>query len=137
MVPVTGVATWLPLARVPLWLTVPAERACELLLTVEEELLVAERACELPAERAVELLLTEDWLPEDRVVLDPLERVALLPLERELLPVERVTCWLLPEERVVLPEERLVELEDERLLEELLLLERVVVVPPPERVERD
>jgi hypothetical protein len=46
----------------------------------------------------------------------------LLLLERdtcELLPDERVVCWLLPLERLE--------------LEELLPVERVVVEPPPER----
>lgn len=159
MVPVTAWAVPL-VARVSLC-TVAAleERAWELLVTAEEELLLEleERACEpllteeLPDERVVTLL--------ERVLLVPEDRVALLPPERELLPVERLTCWLLPEERltcellpeerVVLPEDRLTcwllplervvlpELEDERLLEELLPLERVVVVPPPEREERD
>lgn len=142
--PVTGGATWLP-----------AERACELLLTVEVDEL-------LPAERACELLLTEEVLPLERTVV-PEERVVcwllpeerltweLLPEERVVLPVERVTCWLLPEERltwellpeerVVVPEERVVcwlpvEREDERL-PEVLLLERVAEEPPPEREERD
>ena len=117
------------------------ERAWELLVTAEEELLLEreERACEpllteeLPDERVVTLLERvvvplerEVEVPLERVVLVPEDRVALLPPERELLPVERVTCWLLPEERV---------LELERLLEELLELpvERVVVEPPPER----
>jgi hypothetical protein len=119
------------------------ERAWELLVTAEEELLLEreERACEpllteeLPDERVVTLLERvvvplerEVEVPLERVVLVPEDRVALLPPERELLPVERLTCWLLPEERV---------LELERLLEELLPLERVVVVPPPEREERD
>ena len=136
------------------------ERAWELLVTAEEELLLEleERACEpllteeLPDERVVTLL--------ERVVLVPLERVVVLvPLERVvvLVPLDRVACWLLlllerltcelllplereleelPEERVtcwLLPEERVLELE--RLLEELLELpvERVVVEPPPER----
>ena len=134
------------------------ERAWELLVTAEEELLLEleERACEplpteeLPDERVVTLL--------ERVLLVPLERVEL-PLERVvvLVPLDRVACWLLlllerltcelllplereldelPEERVtcwLLPEERVLELE--RLLEELLELpvERVVVEPPPER----
>ena len=133
------------------------ERAWELLVTAEEELLL-----ELE-ERACEPLLTEE-LPDERVVtllervVVPLERVEL-PLERVvvLVPLDRVACWLLlllerltcelllplereleelPEERVtcwLLPEERVLELE--RLLEELLELpvERVVVEPPPER----
>ena len=134
------------------------ERAWELLVTAEEELLLEleERACEpllteeLPDERVVTLL--------ERVLLVPLERVEL-PLERVvvLVPLDRVACWMLlllerrtcelllplereleelPEERVtcwLLPEERVLELE--RLLEELLELpvERVVVEPPPER----
>ena len=134
------------------------ERAWELLVTAEEELLLEleERACEpllteeLPDERVVTLL--------ERVLLVPLERVEL-PLERVvvLVPLDRVACWLLlllerltcelllplereleelPEERVtcwLLPEERVLELE--RLLEELLELpvERVVGEPPPER----
>ena len=132
------------------------ERAWELLVTAEEELLLEreERACEpllteeLPDERVVPLLervllvpLERVELPLERlVVLVPLERVAcwllllpeerltceLVPLEREVLPDERVACWPLPEERV---------LELERLLEELLELpvERVVVEPPLER----
>ena len=136
MVPVTA---WMLLLadRVSLCtVAVLEERAWELLVTAEEELLLEERACELVPLERVELPL------ERVVVLVPLERVAcwlllllerltcelLLPLERELeeLPEERVTCWLLPEERV---------LELERLLEELLELpvERVVVEPPPER----
>ena len=134
------------------------ERAWELLVTAEEELLLEleERACEpllteeLPDERVVTLL--------ERVLLVPLERVEL-PLERVvvMVPLDRVACWMLlllerltcelllplereleelPEERVtcwLLPEERVLELE--RLLEELLELpvERVVVEPPPER----
>ena len=136
------------------------ERAWELLVTAEEELLLEreERACEpllteeLPDERVV-TLLERVVVPLERVVLVPEDRVALLPPERELLPVERLTCWLLPEERLtcelvplereelpeervtcwLLPEERVLELE--RLLEELLELpvERVVVEPPPER----
>ena len=154
MVPVTA---WMLLlaARVSLCtVAVLEERAWELLVTAEEELLLEERACELvplervelPLERVVVLVPLERvvvLVPLERVVvLVPLERVAcwlllllerltcelLLPLERELevLPEERVTCWLLPEERV---------LELERLLEELLELpvERVVVEPPPER----
>ena len=136
------------------------ERAWELLVTAEEELLFEERACELVPLERVELPLERVVVPLERVVvplervvvLVPLDRVAcwlllllerltcelLLPLERELeeLPEERVACWLLPEERVtcwLLPEERVLELE--RLLEELLELpvERVVVEPPPER----
>ncbi len=130
------------------------ERAWELLVTAEEELLLEreERACEpllteeLPDERVVTLLERVVLVPLERVVLVPEDRVALLPPERELLPVERLTCELvlplereleeLPEERVtcwLLPEERVLELE--RLLEELLELpvERVVVEPPPER----
>ena len=122
--PVTGGATWLP-----------AERACELLLTVEvDELLLAERACELLLTEEV-LPLERTVVPEERVVV-PEERVVcwllpeerltweLLLLERVVLPVERVTCWLLPEERLtweLLPEERVV-----------VPLERVVV--PEERV---
>ena len=132
------------------------ERAWELLVTAEEELLLEreERACEpllteeLPDERVV-TLLERVVVPLERVVLVPEDRVALLPPERELLPVERLTCWLLPEERLtcelvplereelpeervtcwLLPEERVLELE--RLLEELLELpvERVVVEP--------
>ena len=158
MVPVTGWAVPL-LARVSLCtVAVLEERAWELLVTAEEELLLEleERACEpllteeLPDERVVTLL--------ERVLLVPLERVEL-PLERVvvLVPLDRVACWLLlllerltcelllplereleelPEERVtcwLLPEERVLELE--RLLEELLELpvERVVVEPPPER----
>ena len=122
---------------------VPAERACEELLTVlVEELLLEERAWEpllteelLPLERVV-VPLERVVVPLERVVvLEPLERVAcwlLLLLERDtcwLLPDERVVCWLLPDERVVcwlLPLERLE-------LEELLPVERVVVEPPPER----
>ena len=158
MVPVTAWAVPL-VARVSLCtVAVLEERAWELLVTAEEELLLEleERACEpllteeLPDERVVTLLervllvpLERVELPLERVVvLVPLDRVAcwmllllerltcelLLPLERELeeLPEERVTWWLLPEERV---------LELERLLEELLELpvERVVVEPPPER----
>lgn len=162
MVPVTAWALLL-VDRVSLWpVAVLEERACELLLTAVEELL-EERAWELllteellplervvtPPEREVVLVLL---VPLERVVvlLVPLERVALdellervacwllLPLERltcELLPLERVleeledrvVCWLLPLERV---EE---ELEVERLPEELLPVERVVVEPPPER----
>lgn len=165
MVPVTSWAVPL-VARVSLCtVAVLEERAWELLVTAEEELLLEreERACEpllteeLPDERVVTLLervllvpLERLELPLERlVVLVPLERVAcwlllllerltceLVPLEREVLPDERVACWLLPEERVtcwLLPEERVLELE--RLLEELLELpvERVVVEPPPER----
>lgn len=85
----------------------PAERAWELLLTVLVEELLLE-------ERAGEPLLTEELLPLERVVV-PLERVVVLePLERVacwlLEPLERVTCWLLlPLERVVLePLERVV-----------------------------
>ena len=157
MVPVTAWAVPL-VARVSLCtVAVLEERAWELLVTAEEELLL-----ELE-ERACEPLLTEE-LPDERVVtllervLVPLERVEL-PLERVvvLVPLDRVACWLLlllerltcelllplereleelPEERVtcwLLPEERVLELE--RLLEELLELpvERVVVEPPPER----
>lgn len=157
MVPVTAWAVPL-VARVSLCtVAVLEERAWELLVTAEEELLL-----ELE-ERACEPLLTEE-LPDERVVtllervLVPLERVEL-PLERVALeePLDRVACWLLlllerltcelllplereleelPEERVtcwLLPEERVLELE--RLLEELLELpvERVVVEPPPER----
>lgn len=158
VVPVTAWAVPL-VARVSLCtVAVLEERAWELLVTAEEELLLEleERACEpllteeLPDERVVTLL--------ERVLLVPLERVEL-PLERVvvLVPLERVACWLLlllerltcelllplereleelPEERVtcwLLPEERVLELE--RLLEELLELpvERVVVEPPPER----
>ena len=158
MVPVTAWAVPL-VARVSLCtVAVLEERAWELLVTAEEELLLEleERACEpllteeLPDERVVTLL--------ERVLLVPLERVEL-PLERVvvLAPLDRVACWLLlllerltcelllplereleelPEERVtcwLLPEERVLELE--RLLEELLELpvERVVVEPPPER----
>lgn len=150
MVPVTAWAVPL-VARVSLCtVAVLEERAWELLVTAEEELLLEleERACEpllteeLPDERVVTLLERVELPLERVVVLVPLDRVAcwlllllerltcelLLPLERELeeLPEERVTCWLLPEERV---------LELERLLEELLELpvERVVVEPPPER----
>lgn len=134
MVPVTAWAVPL-VARVSLCpVAVLEERAWELLVTVEEELLLEreERACEpllteeLPDERVVTLLERVLLVPLERVVLVPEDRVALLPPERELLPVERLTCWLLPEERV---------LELERLLEELLELpvERVVVEPPPER----
>lgn len=164
MVPVTGAATLLlPVARVSLCtVAVLEERAWELLVTAEEELLLEreERACEpllteeLPDERVVTLLERVLLVLLERVLLVPLERVEL-PLERELLPVERLTCWLLPEERLtcelvplereleelpeervtcwLLPEERVLELE--RLLEELLELpvERVVVEPPPER----
>lgn len=169
MVPVTAWAVPL-VARVSLCtVAVLEERAWELLVTAKEELLLEreERACEpllteeLPDERVV-TLLERVVVPLERVVLVPLERVvlvpedrvALLPPERELLPVERLTCWLLlllerltcelvplerevlPDERVacwLLPEERVLELE--RLLEELLELpvERVVVEPPPER----
>jgi hypothetical protein len=158
VVPVTA-WTLLLAARVSLCtVAVLEERAWELLVTAEEELLLEleERACEpllteeLPDERVVTLL--------ERVLLVPLERVEL-PLERVvvLVPLDRVACWLLlllerltcellfplereleelPEERVtcwLLPEERVLELE--RLLEELLELpvERVVVEPPPER----
>lgn len=168
MVPVTAWAVPL-VARVSLCtVAVLEERAWELLVTAEEELLLEleERACEpllteeLPDERVVTLLERvvvplerEVEVPLERVVLVPEDRVALLPPERELLPVERLTCWLLPEERLtcelvplerevlpdervacwLLPEERVLELE--RLLEELLELpvERVVVEPPPER----
>lgn len=168
VVPVTAWAVPL-VARVSLCtVAVLEERAWELLVTAEEELLLEleERACEpllteeLPDERVVTLLervvvpLERVELPLERlVVLVPEDRVALLPPERELLPVERLTCWLLPEERLtcelvplereelpeervtcwLLPEERVLELE--RLLEELLELpvERVVVEPPPER----
>lgn len=154
MVPVTAWAVPL-VARVSLCtVAVLEERAWELLVTAEEELLLEreERACEpllteeLPDERVVTLLERVVLVPLERVVLVPEDRVALLPPERELLPVERLTCELvlplereleeLPEERVtcwLLPEERVLELE--RLLEELLELpvERVVVEPPPER----
>jgi len=168
VVPVTAWAVPL-VARVSLCtVAVLEERAWELLVTAEEELLLEleERACEpllteeLPDERVVTLLERvvvplerEVEVPLERVVLVPEDRVALLPPERELLPVERLTCWLLPEERLtcelvplerevlpdervacwLLPEERVLELE--RLLEELLELpvERVVVEPPPER----
>jgi len=168
VVPVTAWAVPL-VARVSLCtVAVLEERAWELLVTAEEELLLEreERACEpllteeLPDERVVTLLERvvvplerEVEVPLERVVLVPEDRVALLPPERELLPVERLTCWLLllerltcelvplerevlPDERVacwLLPEERVLELE--RLLEELLELpvERVVVEPPPER----
>lgn len=153
MVPVTAWAVPL-VARVSLCtVAVLEERAWELLVTAEEELLLEreERACEpllteeLPDERVVTLLERVLLVPLERVVLVPEDRVALLPPERELLPVERLTCELvplereleeLPEERVtcwLLPEERVLELE--RLLEELLELpvERVVVEPPPER----
>ena len=160
VVPVTAWAVPL-VARVSLCtVAVLEERAWELLVTAEEELLLEreERACEpllteeLPDERVV-TLLERVVVPLERVVLVPEDRVALLPPERELLPVERLTCWLLPEERLtcelvplereelpeervtcwLLPEERVLELE--RLLEELLELpvERVVVEPPPER----
>lgn len=67
---------------------VPAERACEELLTVLVEELLLE-------ERAWEPLLTEE----------------LLPLERVVVPLERVVCWLLPLERVAVlldPLERVV-----------------------------
>ena len=159
MVPVTGWAVPL-LARVSLCtVAVLEERAWELLVTAEEELLLEERACELVPLERVDVPLERVVVPLERVVvlvplervvvLVPLDRVAcwlllllerltceLLPLEREVLPEERVACWLLPEERVtcwLLPEERVLELE--RLLEELLELpvERVVVEPPPER----
>lgn len=161
MVPVTAWAVPL-VARVSLCtVAVLEDRAWELLVTAEEELLLEleERACEtllteeLPDERVVTLLERVLLVPLERVVLVPEDRVALLPPERELLPVERLTCWLLPEERLtcelvplerevlpdervacwLLPEERVLELE--RLLEELLELpvERVVVEPPPER----
>lgn len=144
MVPVTAWAVPL-VARVSLCtVAVLEDRAWELLVTAEEELLLEleERACEpllteeLPDERVVTLLERVLLVPLERVVLVPEDRVALLPPERELLPVERLTCWLLPDERVacwLLPEERVLELE--RLLEELLELpvERVVVEPPPER----
>ena len=161
MVPVTAWAVPL-VARVSLCtVAVLEERAWELLVTAEEELLLEreERACEplfteeLPDERVVTLLERVLLVPLERVLLVPEDRVALLPPERELLPVERLTCWLLPEERLtcwllplervvlpdervacwLLPEERVLELE--RLLEELLELpvERVVVEPPPER----
>ncbi|MEE3376186.1 MAG: hypothetical protein VZR22_05730 [Candidatus Cryptobacteroides sp.] len=150
------------MARVSLCtVAVLEDRAWELLVTAEEELLLEreERACEpllteeLPDERVVTLLERVLLVPLERVVLVPEDRVALLPPERELLPVERLTCWLLPEERLtcelvplerevlpdervacwLLPEERVLELE--RLLEELLELpvERVGVEPPPER----
>ncbi len=157
VVPVTAWAVPL-VARVSLCtVAVLEERAWELLVTAEEELLLERE------ERACEPLLTEE-LPDERVVtllervVVPLERVEI-PLERlvVLVPLERVACWLLlllerltcelvlplereleelPEERVtcwLLPEERVLELE--RLLEELLELpvERVVVEPPPER----
>lgn len=142
---------------------VVAERACELLLTAEEELLVEERAWEplteellplervvVPLEREAELLELLELLERVAVVLVPLERVAcwllpllerdtcelLLPLERVALEelLERVACWLLP-----LLERDTCELllPLERELEELevveLPVERVVVEPPPER----
>jgi len=161
VVPVTAWAVPL-VARVSLCtVAVLEERAWELLVTAEEELLLEreERACEpllteeLPDERVVTLLERmvlvplerEVEVPLERVALVPEDRVALLPPERELLPVERLTCWLLPEERLtcelvplereVLPDERVAcwLLPEERVLE----LERVVVVPPPEREERD
>ena len=160
VVPVTAWAVPLVARVSPCTVAVLEERAWELLVTAEEELLLEreERACEpllteeLPDERVV-TLLERVVVPLERVVLVPEDRVALLPPERELLPVERLTCWLLPEERLtcelvplereelpeervtcwLLPEERVLELE--RLLEELLELpvERVVVEPPPER----
>ena len=151
MVPVTAWAVPL-VARVSLCtVAVLEERAWELLVTAEEELLLEreERACEpllteeLPDERVVTLLERmvlvplerEVEVPLERVALVPEDRVALLPPERELLPVERLTCELVPLEREVLPDERVAcwLLPEERVLE----LERVVVVPPPEREERD
>lgn len=157
MVPVTAWAVPL-VARVSLCtVAVLEERAWELLVTAEEELLLEleERACEpllteeLPDERMVTLLervllvpLERVELPLERlVVLVPEDRVALLPPERELLPVERLTCWLLPEERltcelvpeerVVLPEDRLTcwLLPEERVLELERLLEELLELP--------
>lgn len=142
MVPVTAWAVPL-VARVSLCtVAVLEERAWELLVTAEEELLLEreERACEpllteeLPDERVVTLLERVLLVPLERVLLVPEDRVALLPPERELLPVERLTCWLLPEERLtceLLPEERVV-LPEDRLTCWLLPLERVVL--PDERV---
>ena len=144
MVPVTAWALLL-VDRVSLWpVAVLEERACELLLTAVEELL---------EERAWELLLTEELLPLERVVTPPEREVVLVllvPLERVALDelLERVACWLLlPLERLtceLLPLERVLEELEERVvcwllplerleLEELLPVERVVVEPPPER----
>lgn len=165
MVPVTAWAVPL-VARVSLCtVAVLEERAWELLVTAEEELLLEleERACEpllteeLPDERVV-TLLERVVVPLERVLV-PLERVEL-PLERVvvLVPLDRVACWLLlllerltcelllPLERELeeLPEERVTcwllpeerVLELERLLEELLELPvERVVVEPPP--ERD
>ena len=165
VVPVTAWAVPL-VARVSLCtVAVLEERAWELLVTAEEELLLEreERACEpllteeLPDERVV-TLLERVVVPLERVLV-PLERVEL-PLERVvvLVPLDRVACWmllllerltcelLLPLERELeeLPEERVTcwllpeerVLELERLLEELLELPvERVVVEPPP--ERD
>ena len=109
VVPVTAWAVPL-VARVSLCaVAVLEERAWELLVTAEEELLL-----ELE-ERACEPLLTEE-LPDERVVT-LLERVLLVPLERVELPLERVVV-LVPLERVVV----------------LVPLERVVVLVPLDRV---
>ena len=134
MVPVTAWAVPL-VARVSLCtVAVLEERAWELLVTAEEELLLEERACELVPLERVDVPLERVVVPLERVVLVPEDRVALLPPERELLPVERLTCWLLPEERLtceLLPEERVV-LPEERLTCELVPLEREEL--PEERV---
>ena len=105
VVPVTGAAELLLVARVPLCTVVlPPER---LAVPLERAVLPEERDCELP--------VTAEEVPEERVVV----------------PLERLTCWLLPEERVVVPLERLVEVVERLLVE--LPFERVVVEPPPER----
>ena len=122
VVPVTGAAELLLVARVPLCTVVlPPER---LAVPLERAVLPEERDCELP--------VTAEEVPEERLLL-PLERLTcwLLPEERVVLPLERLTCWLLPEERVVVPLERLVEVVERLLVE--LPFERVVVEPPPER----
>ena len=98
--------TELPLEREVLVL--PEERE-ELLLPLEREVLV------FPEERRLSCCCTALLLLLLRVVL-LWERETLLP-EEELLPEERVVCWLLPEEREVL----------------VLPLERVVLLPPEER----
>ncbi len=155
VVPVTAWAVPL-VARVSLCaVAVLEERAWELLVTAEEELLLEleERACEpllteeLPDERVVTLLERVLLVPLERVEL-PLERVVVLvPLERVvvLVPLDRVACWLLlllerltcelllPLERELeeLPEERVTcwLLPEERVLELERLLEELLELP--------
>ena len=154
MVPVTGWAVPL-LARVSLCtVAVLEERAWELLVTAEEELLLEERACELVPLERVDVPLERVVVPLERVVvLVPLERVVVplervvVPLERVvvLVPLDRVACWLLlllerltcelllPLERELdeLPEERVTcwLLPEERVLELERLLEELLELP--------